>query len=76
MRKKIFRTVALTMAVIKALAMVIVILIVNHPFITVEENRMDTEAQLAAEGVAYGGENYLKSLAPHSYRLTWIDQDG
>ena len=72
MRKKIFRTVALTMAVI----MVIVILIVNHHFITVEENRMDTEAQLAAEGVAYGGENYLKSLAPHSYRLTWIDQDG
>ncbi|MEE8792652.1 MAG: ATP-binding protein [Erysipelotrichaceae bacterium] len=76
MRKKIFRTVALTMAVILAIAMVIVILIVNHHFITVEENRMDTEAQLAAEGVAYGGENYLKSLAPHSYRLTWIDQDG
>lgn len=76
MRKKIFRTVALTMAVIMAIAMVIVILIVNHHFITVEENRMDTEAQLAAEGVAYGGENYLKSLAPHSYRLTWIDQDG
>lgn len=76
MRKKIFRTVALTMAVIMAIAMVIVILIVNHHFITVEENRMDTEAQLAAEGVTYGGENYLKSLAPHSYRLTWIDQDG
>lgn len=76
MRKKIFRTVALTMAVIMAIAMVIVILIVNRHFITVEENRMDTEAQLAAEGVTYGGENYLKSLAPHSYRLTWIDQDG
>jgi two-component system phosphate regulon sensor histidine kinase PhoR len=76
MRKKIFRVTAISMAVILSLAMFVMILVLNHHFITVEEDRMADEAALAAAGVNAGGEDYLNSLDAQDYRITWIDSDG
>lgn len=76
MKKKIFRYVVRSMALILCVSMALIISILNNYFITSEQNRLASEARLASAGMETDPENYLNNIDTDGYRLTWIDTDG
>ena len=76
MKKKIFRYVVRSMALILCVSMALIIYILNNYFITSEQGRLASEARLASAGMETDPETYLNNIDTDGYRLTWIDTDG
>lgn len=76
MKKRIFRSVFISMILVLAASLGLVTVVLNRHFITLEEERMKTQADLAAAGIETEGMDYLSALHLSDYRVTWIARDG
>lgn len=76
MGNKIFRAIW-TVAIIVFLASMGVIMGISYPyFSSLQRSQLQSEMELAAQGVTLSGEDYLEDLEAENYRITWIDADG
>lgn len=76
MNKKIFNAIWIV-AIVVFLASFIFIMSVSYSYFSgVQLKQLKTEAELASQGVAMSGANYLNSLEGKDYRITWIGSDG
>lgn len=76
MTAKIFRSVFASCILVAAMTVGLVVLALNNYFVTIEEERIASEADLAAAGVNAAGEGYFDDLKIEGYRLTWINAHG
>lgn len=76
MFKKIFRTTLLIVTVVLLLSLSIVTGVLYNRFEEVQQEQLISEMTLAAQGVETTGMDYLTSLSPKDFRLTWIAADG
>jgi two-component system phosphate regulon sensor histidine kinase PhoR len=76
MTGKIFRAVFASCILVAAMTVGLVVLALNNYFVTIEEERIASEADLAAAGVNAAGEGYFDDLNIEGYRLTWINGSG
>lgn len=76
MIKKIFRSTFLaTLGVLVASLVMVGGLLYRH-FTQVQQEQLQTETTLAAQGVALEGQDYFKDLKMSNVRITWIDNEG
>lgn len=76
MFKKIFRTTLLIVTVVLLLSLSIITGVLYNRFEEVQKEQLISEMTLAAQGVETTGMDYLTSLSPKDFRLTWIAADG
>ncbi len=76
MRKKLFRNILSSMAIMLSISLVLIIFILNNYFVGQEQDRLSTEANLAATAIETSGQKYLNELEEDQLRLTWIDNTG
>lgn len=76
MSNKIFRGIFTSCILIMAMTVGLIAIVLNNYFVSVEESRIASQAQLAAAGIDASGADYFKHLEIDGYRLTWIDKDG
>lgn len=76
MKKRIFRSVFISMVLVLAASLALITVVLNRHFISLEEERMKTQADLAAAGIETEGMGYLSALDLSDYRVTWIARDG
>ena len=76
MTKKIFQSIMLTAGVVLLASLVIILGCLYDYFQGVQQDQLKDELSLAAQAVELGGSDYLESLDPQNYRLTWIAADG
>lgn len=76
MTKRLFKSIV-TVAILVLFSSIILIFDVLYNYmITVQQNQMRTEAELAGKAVILDGIEYLKTLKDNEYRITWIAADG
>lgn len=76
MTKRIFRSIYIVaLAVFVASAICFMGALYNY-FTGVQQSQLQTQTNLAAQGVANEGAGYFDNLATDSLRITWIDTDG
>ncbi len=76
MNKKIFRAIW-DVAIVVFLASLILIMGVSYDYFSkVQAKQLKIETQLASQGVAMSGMEYLNGLDITDYRVTWIGSDG
>lgn len=76
MTKKIFRSIFIVAMVVFLSCLSIIMLVMYDYFSSVQQNKLKDQTDLATRGVAMAGMDYLESLQPEDYRITWIDADG
>lgn len=76
MKKKLFHNIVLAMAGTLALALILMILVLNQNFSEIEIGRLSSQADMVATGIETSGMNYLDTLDEKEFRITWIDDDG
>lgn len=76
MTKRIFRSIYIVaLGVFVASAIFIMGALYNY-FTGVQQTQLQTQTNLAAQGVANEGAGYFENLKTDSLRITWIDTDG
>lgn len=77
MRKKIFQYVCKYMAIVLAVSMAAIIFTLHNHFISLEQDRLKSEAQIALAGLETDSKDFLQNIHKDSqFRLTWINTDG
>ncbi len=76
MTKRIFFSLLLVAAVTLLASLVIVTAIMYTYSANIQQTQLKTELNLAAQGVAQQGQDYLAALDGESYRLTWVGAEG
>lgn len=76
MKKKLFKSILITIAITLGLSLLLIIVTLNRNFSSIEINRLSSEAALAATGIETGKEKFLDSIDEQDYRITWINSDG
>lgn len=77
MRKKIFQYVCKYMAIVLAVSMAAIIFTLHNHFISLEQDRLRSEAQIALAGLETDSKDFLQNIHKDSqFRLTWINTDG
>ena len=77
MRKKIFQYVCKYMAIVLAVSMAAIIFTLHNHFISLEQDRLRSEAQIALAGLETDSKNFLQNIHKDSqFRFTWINTDG
>ena len=76
MNKKIFNAIWIV-AIVVFLASLIFIMGVSYSYFSgVQAKQLKIETELASQGVAMSGMDYLNELDTKDYRVTWISSDG
>ena len=76
MNKKIFNAIWIV-AIMVFLASLLCIMSVSYTYFSgVQTKQLRNETELAAQGVAMSGLDYLSHLDTRDYRVTWISSDG
>ena len=76
MTKKIFRSIFIVAMVVFLSCLGIIMLVMYDYFSSVQQSKLADQTDLAVRGVVMGGMDYLESVNPNDYRITWIDKDG
>lgn len=76
MTKKIFRAVFMVAAAVLLACFIIIIDVLYSYFTTVQQEQLQAQTALVAQGVETEGADYLAGLELYGYRLTWIAADG
>lgn len=76
MTKRIFRSICIVSLTVLLAALVLIMGALYDYFSRTQQNQLRTQTQLAARGIAQGGESFLDKLSTDGYRITWIDADG
>ena len=76
MNKKIFNAIWIV-AIMVFLASLLCIMSVSYTYFSgVQTKQLRNETELAAQGIAMSGLDYLSHLDTRDYRVTWISSDG
>lgn len=76
MKNKLFKSILIAMAGTLCISLVLIILVLNQNFSSIETSRLSSEAELACAGIETSGSRYLETLDVEDYRITWIDDEG
>lgn len=76
MTKRIFRSTCLVVMGVFLACLVLIMGVMYDYFTTIQQHQLREETELAAQGVALTGEEYLADLDTERSRITWIAQDG
>ena len=76
MSHKIFRSILLVAAAVLLASLLIIMSYLYEYFAGVQERQLGDELSLAAAGVESYGDEYLQTVRPGDYRITWIAADG
>lgn len=76
MKKKIFKSLFLSVLLILALAIAMMTVVLSNYLTGLEQNLLQTQAAMAGAGIESAGSSYLSSLTVSGYRLTWVAKDG
>jgi len=76
MTKRIFRSIALVALAVFLAAMTLIHGVLYSYFSRVQRQQLRTEVLLTAQGIAIGGEDYLRGLDSQGFRITWVAGDG
>ena len=76
MSHKIFRSILLVAAAVLLASLLIIMSYLYEYFAGVQARQLGDELSLAAAGVESYGEDYLQTVKPGDYRITWISADG
>lgn len=75
MAKKIFRSIILVSFAVLLMSIVLIMGVMYAYFTRISEGQLKTELEIASEGVAAGGTDYLSQISGQG-RFTWIAADG
>lgn len=75
MTKKIFRSIILVSFAVLLMSIVLIMGVMYAYFTRISEGQLKTELEIASEGVAVGGTDYLSQISGQG-RFTWIAADG
>lgn len=75
MTKKIFRSIILVSFAVLLMSIVLIMGVMYAYFTRISEEQLKTELEIASEGVAAGGTDYLSQISGQG-RFTWIAADG
>lgn len=76
MKKKLFRSILISMVATLTICMALMIFVLNNNFKNIEITQLSKEATLIGDGLNEYGEDYLKNLDDDDYRITWISASG
>ncbi len=76
MTSKIQRSILIVSLLVFLCTLIIIMGALYSYFSYVQQEQLAIETDLAAEGVALSGEDYLRVFDNNDYRITWIDRDG
>jgi len=76
MSSKIFRAILLVSIVVLLSSLVLFMGVLYRYFSTMQKHQLRIEMELAEQGVAISGLDYLNKLDAEDYRITWIASDG
>ncbi len=76
MTRKFFKSICLVTTVVLLSSLILFFGVLYNYFTNVQAEQLKEQTQLAAQGVAKEGKDYLNSLDIEKYRITWIDKDG
>ena len=76
MTKRIFKSICAVTLVMVLVSLSMMVMVSYHHFTEIELERLASQTQLGAHGVATQGMDYLEDLHPKGYRITWVDVDG
>ena len=76
MTKRIFRSICLVAIAVFLASVAIFLGVLYDYFGNVQQNSLNTQTELAAQGVRIMGAKYFEGLAPQDLRISWIGADG
>ena len=76
MSGKIFKAIWLVAISVFFTSLIIMMWALYGYFSSVQKNQLRIETELAAQGTALAGEDYLNGLRPENYRITWVSPEG
>ena len=76
MSKKIFRAIWLVALAVFLASLVLIMSVLHSYYTRVQKQQLKIETQLAAQGVALNGADYLNGFDAKGCRITWIAPDG
>lgn len=76
MTKRIFRSICIATIGVFLASIVLFMGVLYDYFTSVRKDQLKTQTELAAEGVAKNGLDYINGLVIDNYRITWIAADG
>lgn len=76
MTRKFFKSICLVTTVVLLSSLILFFGVLYNYFTDAQAEQLKEQTQLAAQGVAKEGKEYLNSLDIEKYRITWIDKDG
>lgn len=76
MTKRIFKYISLVALAVFLACLVLIMGVLYEYFTSVLKTQLAAQTNLAAQGVAAVGEEFLKGLEDEDYRITWIAADG
>ncbi len=76
MSNKIFKAIWIAAIAVFLASLVFIMGISYNYFSALQKTQLRNETELAAEGVALSGADYLEALEAQNYRITWIGADG
>lgn len=76
MTKRIFRSIFLASLIVLLCCLVIILGVLYEYFTGLQKEEVKAQAYMAANGVGYGGEEFLRSIKSSDCRITWVGADG
>ncbi len=76
MSNKIFKAIWFAAISVFLASLVFIMGVLYDYFSSAQKKQLRIETELAAQGVALSGEEYLKGLKAEDYRITWVSPDG
>lgn len=76
MTKRIFRSVCIVAVVVLFASLALVMGVLYDYFSGSQENQLNTQTDLAAQGIEHEGSSYFDGLDSEELRITWIDKKG
>ena len=77
MTKRIFHAIFLVAVVVFVASLILIMGVLYGYFSDVQREQLNTQVDLAAQGITHEGEAYFEGLhSGNDYRITWIAADG
>lgn len=76
MTKRIFRSITAIAAAVLLMTMAVILGVLYSHFSDVQRNRLESEMELAKNGIEISGADYLHGISSSSFRITWISPNG
>ena len=76
MSSKIFKAIWIAAITVFLASLLLIMGTLYNYFSSLQRNQLRNQTELAAQGVAMSGMDYLDELSIENYRITWVSSDG